>query len=178
LCKWTTSQQDESGFFRVYPESKSVFTHTHCYAIEGLLYAYGYLSDQIFLKSALKGVSWLIQIQKKYNIISDWIHDGKITKSIDSSSIAQFARILYITDAVDERKDHQITYKDVLKTLAKMQYVKTESPDKLGGFYLFEKDFKLFKFKISRLYSWPTMFAISTLTLPYYEEKATPLDLW
>lgn len=178
LCRWTMSQQDESGGFQANPRIRSVFTHTHCYAIEGLLFAYGYLGDSILLKSALKGISWLVRMQKSYGTIFDWVHDGKISGSIDSSAVAQFARIIYLLDALDKNEAYQDIYADVVHALLKMQCTETKDLDSTGGFYLFEKDFKLFRFKLPRLYSWPTMFAISALTLPYYVKKRTLLDLW
>ena len=177
LCGWTISQQNKLGYFRVNPERDSTFLHTHCYAIEGLLYAYECLGYDRYLKSALKGVTWLIQMQEMHNNSFDWIDNGNISRSIDTSSIAQFARIIYFLYFKENKEDYIDIYLNLIKELLKMQYNKNIRKDAFGGFYIFEKDFQLFRFRIPRLYAYPTIFAINALTLPD-RKKLSFLDLW
>jgi hypothetical protein len=50
----------------------------------------------------------------------------------------------------------------------------------LGGFYLIEFDMKLVKYKLRRLYSWATMFAIHALSLirESHLRKIENTELW
>lgn len=179
LCEWTISQQDSTGSFEVYPQSRSVFAHTHCYAIEGLMYASEYLSSKKFSLAAKSAVLWLVEVQKLYERMPDWFHEGKPSSTIDSSSLAQAIRILSFFKNRDGENLHcdDIT-STMLKHLLTMQCSSTRDSHALGGFYLTEYNAKLVKIKLPRVYSWPTMFAIHAFILLDDEKILGPLELW
>jgi len=81
-------------------------------------------------------------------------------------------------DAIDESRVFQRDYQSIIDSLLKMQYKKKENPEAFGGFYIFKRDLKLYEFFLPRLYCYPTIFAISALTLPYWGKRPLPLDIW
>jgi hypothetical protein len=155
-----------------------VFTHTHCYATEGLLYAYEFFEDKRFLSAVEKATSWLVKIQNLYRSFPDWIHDRKSSYTTNSSSLAQTVRILEILQDLKGDKNLAGTITKIKKKLLKMQCINTKDPNALGGFYLSEIDLKMIKYKLPRLYSWPTMFAVHAFLLAEDNQVSRPIDLW
>lgn len=179
LCYWVLTQQDHKGYFRVNPERKASFSHTHCYATEGLLYASLYLKDKQLFDAGKKASDWLIKIQRYDGSIPSWFDNGKIISSVDSSAVAQAVRlwkILY-SETGDQRYFDSI--KKGSRYLLSMQRMNSES-DMLRGFYLVEFDLKFFRYKLKRLYSWSTIFAIHSLALVNETSKSKILasELW
>ncbi len=175
LCEWTMSQQDSEGGFPAYYQSKSVFAHTQCYAIEGLTYASEYLGRRDFSLAAEKGVSWIIKAQQSYGRVPDWLHGAKPSSTIDSSALAQALRILTLFEDSDLSDESAST---ILRDLLSMQCTGSRDRHALGGFYLTEYNARLMKIKLPRVYSWPTMFAIHSFILRDDESSRNPLNLW
>lgn len=176
LCQWTISQQDQTGFFRVHSQSRSVFTHTHCYATEGLTYASEYFGDKQLLSATMNAALWLVRLQKLYKRIPAWLHNGRPSFDNDSSSLAQTIRILSVLADLKSDKLHYSII-TMLENLLKMQYTRTGDPDALGGFYLMETGSSLLKIRLPRLYSWPTMFSVHALLL-LGDGKTSGFRLW
>jgi uncharacterized protein YyaL (SSP411 family) len=164
LLKCLLSQQDREGYFKVTTNSNAVFLHTHCYAAEGLLYSYSQLGDAELYEAARKAGDWLIKIQRSDGSLPAWFNNGQIYRSIDSSAVAQAIRIWSVLYSGTGDMCYYESIKKALRYLLSMQCTKLSS-DMLGGFYLVEFDFKLIKYRIKSLYSWPTMFAIHALNL-------------
>jgi len=179
LCEWTMSQQDSAGGFPVYSQSISIFAHTHCYAVEGLMYASEYLGSKRFSFAAKKGLLWLLRMQELYGHIPDWFHGGNPDSTVDSSALAQVMRILSVfEDSEGNNLDCDDNTLTILKHLLAMQCVSTRDQHALGGFYLAEYNAKLMKIKLPRVYSWPTMFALHVFMLLDDEKIRGPLKLW
>ena len=164
LLQWVLAQQNPKGYFKVNPERKASFSHTHCYATEGLLYAYSCLKDKHLLDAGKKAGDWLIKIQRSDGSIPDWFNNGQIISSVDSSAVAQAVRLWSILYSETGNKRYYDSIKKGSRYLLSMQHMNSGS-GMLGGFYLVEFDFRLFKYKIKRLYSWSTIFAIHSLIL-------------
>jgi uncharacterized protein YyaL (SSP411 family) len=179
LCQWTMSQQDPTGSFRVHSQSRSAFTHTHCYATEGLICASEYFGDKQLLSAAMNAASWLVRLQKLYKRIPAWLHNGRPSFDNDSSSLAQAIRILGVLANLKSNKLHcaRTHIMAMLENLLKMQCTRTGDPDALGGFYLMETGSNLLKMKLPRLYSWSTMFSVHALLLSS-NEKTSGFQLW
>lgn len=69
VCRWVLRLQGEAGFFRAKEEESYVFTHAHCYATEGILYAYRATGTSELLDATLKAGEWLLSKQE---------HDGAL----------------------------------------------------------------------------------------------------
>lgn len=179
LCEWTISQQDSAGGFRVYSQSTSIFAHTHCYTIEGLMYASEYFGSENFSTPAKKAVLWLVTVQKLYECIPDWFHGRTPSLTVNSSSLAQAIRILIILKNLDRNNLHcDESTSAILKHLLTMQCTSSRDKHALGGFYLTEYNAKPLKIKLPRVYSWPTMFALQTFIFLNDKKIHGPLELW
>jgi len=179
LCYWALMQQDHKGYFKVNPESKASFLHTHCYATEGLLYAYLYLKDRQIFDAAEKAGRWLIKIQRSDGSIPSWFNNRKIISRVNSSAVAQAIRLWSILYHETGDQCYYDSIKKSSRYLLSMQHVDSDL-DRLGGFYLVEFDLKLIRYRIKRLYSWSTMFAIHALNLAddVLSRKIQESELW
>jgi uncharacterized protein YyaL (SSP411 family) len=63
LLKKCKRLQNEDGGFRINESSKRIMTHPHCYATEGVLYAYHTSRRQELLEVAKKSATWLRKAQ-------------------------------------------------------------------------------------------------------------------
>jgi len=179
LCEWTISQQDSTGGFSAYSQSTSIFAHTHCYAVEGLIYAARYLGSERFSLAAKNGVLWLLKVLERYGRIPDWLHGGEPASTVDSSSLAQAIRVLSVfKDSERANLCYDKSALAILKHLLAMQCTSSGDQHALGGFYLTEYNARLMKIKLPRVYSWPTMFALQAFTFLDDEAIREPLDLW
>jgi len=179
LCSWTMKQQDAQGYFRVTPGSTCSFSHTHCYATEGLLYAYGHLGSQLFLDAAIKALRWLIAIQREDGSIPDWFNSGNPIPSVDTSAVAQAIRLWSILYRKTGKKIYNAALRKAMGYLMSTQHI-CPGEESSGGFYLVEFDLKFIKYRIKRLYSWPTIFTIHALNLieDMTSKQISEIDLW
>lgn len=179
LCEWTLSQQKEGGVFPACSQNNSVFAHTQCYAIEGLMYASEYLNSERFFSAARKGVLQILKAQEMYGRIPDWLHGETPSSSVDSSSLAQALRILTILKGSNRNSSpYNGNTRQIMENLLLMQCTDSRDYHALGGFYLTEYDAKLMRIRLPRVYSWPTMFALHAVTLLLDEKNSGPLQLW
>jgi len=179
LFQWVLAQQDPEGYFKVNPGCKASFLHTHCYATEGVLYSYPYLKDKQLLDAGKKAGDWLIKIQRSDGSIPSWFNNGQIISSVDSSAVAQAVRLWSILYSETGDKRYYDSIKKGSRYLLSMQHMDSES-SMLGGFYLVEFDLKLIRYKLKRLYSWATMFAIHALNFAdeVPSRKIQKSELW
>jgi hypothetical protein len=63
VCRYTLSLQDTDGAFWSRPDRREVFTHAHCYACEGLLFAGHGLGESRYTTAAGRGIQWLADAQ-------------------------------------------------------------------------------------------------------------------
>lgn len=179
LFQWVLVQQDRKGYFKVNPERKACFLHTHCYATEGLLYSYPYLKDKQLLDAGKKAGDWLIKIQRSDGSVPSWFNNGQIISSVDSSVVAQAVRLWSILYSETRDKRYYESVKKASRYLLSMQHMKSEL-GMLGGFYLVEFDLRLIRYRLKRLYSWATLFAIHALNLAddISSSKIQESELW
>jgi hypothetical protein len=179
LCQWLLAQQDSQGHFRVSRNSNAFFSHTHCYAIEGLLYAYSHSRDKHLIDSAILAGDYLINMQGSDGSIPSWKNVPHILKYTDVSAVAQAIRLWSVLCSETKTPKYHRALKKALKYLITMQSLEHE-PNLRGGFYQAEFDLKLVKHKLKRLYSWTTMFAIHAMNLSndVLRRKIEGTELW
>jgi len=178
LLYWLLSQQEDKGYFRVNRRRDVSFLHTHCYATEGLLYAYSLLKDVQFYEAGKKACDWLVKIQRSDGSIPSWSNNN-LFPSVDSSAISQTIRLWSIMYSETGDKYYYDSIKKALKYLLSLQLILSNS-EISGGFYLIEFKTKFIKYRIKRLYSWPTIFAIHALSLAndIQNRKVQRTELW
>lgn len=179
LCNWLLSQQDSSGYFSVVSGSKVTFSHTHCYALEALLYAHEYLKDQSLFDAAKLGGDWLIKLQRNDGGIPAWTNTQHFVSYIDISAVAQAVRIWSVLYSETGSSTYGYAMEKALRYLTRMQSTK-QGIDTSGGFYLADLDFKVAKYRLKRLYSWPTIFAVHAKNLQHDMafKKVLGTELW
>ena len=108
VCDWVLSLQNEDGAFWVNQTKSYSYAHAHCYTVEGLLYAYDYFKDNLYLESIIKSIDWLKSnyYNNKIGILgvnkcSPWfIPDEQMTKNLFSKVYRTvFPRKIFAVDA-------------------------------------------------------------------------------
>lgn len=106
-CDYTMTLQTPEGAFQAVPADSEVFTHAHCYASEGLLYAGHRLSADKCRAAARRGIEWLERMQNRdgswhsrYHLAPSrharrWIADV-VARPRPSDAAAQAARLLLL----------------------------------------------------------------------------------
>jgi len=104
-CRYTLSLQDADGAFWSRPDRSGVFTHAHCYACEGLLFAGHALGEARYTAAAGRGIEWLADTQGSDGA---WLASHKTAWSLrgtlesirrprSSDAAAQAARLFSLT---------------------------------------------------------------------------------
>lgn len=188
ICNWGERLLGKDGIFWVNPRKKYVFTHSHCYATEGYLYAYYLSKKQEYLNIAQKAGEALIALQnqdgslyriyknkismkrwmnEKYRLsVKTWMNEKRSPwKTIDAT--AQAARIWTLLYSINKEKKYLEPAKKAIDFITKNQALDTDDENMFGGFYyqLCDKfgndDLKLEK----GMYTWCTQFSLSALML-------------
>ena len=139
VCNWVITLQSPDGSIWVNENKSYVYSHAHCYALEGLIYAYSVNKDSSFKEAILKGSSWLKKnINKRYSGIlgSHKINPQfdiieKYTKrkylktfrkyfprlEIATDASFQAARILLYMSSINNNKEDQIISERIINNL-------------------------------------------------------------
>jgi uncharacterized protein YyaL (SSP411 family) len=188
ICDWGMRLLDKDGLFWANNRKRYVFTHAHCYATEGYLYAYFFSEDPKYLEIAQEAGEALIKIQNDdgslYRIyknkismknqyangprmsVKRWHREKKYPwKTIDATS--QAARIWTLLYAIDNDKTYLAAAEKAVRFLAKHQVLKHNDKNMLGGLYyqlcdtFNDGDVKL----NGGMYTWCTQFSLSAFML-------------
>lgn len=180
LLNWALQLQNPDGSFKVTADDNYIFTHYHCYCIEGLLYGFQMFQDNRFIQSALKGAQWLLSAQnrdgslfKSYKWASRaYLSSNEHYKTLkqfirpkDIGVTAQAVRIWIGLSKYNKKDDFSRAAEKGARFIQSMQCKDDENLNSFGGFY--SSCYKLFGFsKLSfQLYPWTTMFACQALHL-------------
>ena len=160
ICNTFTKFQNPNGSFAVHMGGKSVNLHAHCYALEGLIYAYHVFKEPKYLESCKKALDWAIGIMNSDGSIPSWINFNYVSKACYPA--AQLIRILILISKIERN----LKYKNVASKLTNfILTLQSNSVDSKmnGGFY--EELYKsIFGWKKrSRINSWSSMFALQAL---------------
>lgn len=188
ICDWGRRLLDKDGFFWANTKKRYVFTHAHCYATEGYLYAYHFTEDPKYLEIARKAGEALIAIQNNdgslYRIyknkismknqygnrqrisVKRWRKEKKHPwKTIDATS--QAARIWTLLYSIENEKQYLAAAEKAAGFLAKHQVLDQDDKNMCGGLYyqlcdtLNNGDVKL----NGGMYTWCTQFSLSSFML-------------
>jgi uncharacterized protein YyaL (SSP411 family) len=198
VCNWGEKLLGRDGIFWANNKRKYVFTHAHCYATEGYLYAYYLSKNQEYLNIAKKAGEALIALQNRdgslfriyknkltmkrikenYRLsFSRWMKEKKYPwKTIDAT--AQAARIWALLYSIEKNEKYLKPAKHALDFIMKNQVLNTDDPNMIGGFYYQICDQNGGKNKeISRgMYTWCTQFALSAYMIASSAENNAAFD--
>ena len=176
VCDWVLGLQDSDGAFWSNNARSFVFTHSHCYAIEGLLYAFYRLKRNQYKNAAIKAGDWLIKAQNTDGSFYREYKTGKMKEKIlpkkTSDATAQAIRIWVILYYLTGEKKYVVFAKKSLEYLLSMQVEESEDSNKLGGFLYQSRNYLWFKHVVPEMMSWPAMFSIQALLMLGDVERA------
>lgn len=162
ICDWALGQQLEDGRFLCISEENITNAHPHCYGIEGLLYAGIYLNEEKYIKSAIKGIVWLLDKQlPNGGIPSEFIGERIVLKE-RCDALAQMIRLSLIT--LDMRKLSEKYTPSIAKMINRLLEFQSQELDlsaKGGFYYIMYSDGN----KVNHINSWATMFALQALCM-------------
>jgi hypothetical protein len=188
VCDWGKSLLAKDGLFWANTRKKYVFTHAHCYATEGYLYAYFLTGKPEYLEIAQKAGNALLDRQNQdgslYRIYKNkllmknqyddrfrmsfkrWRNEKKLPwKTIDATS--QAARIWGLLYSVNHNPQFLKAAEKAIGFLLKNQVLETDDQNMFGGlFYQLRDDANGTGPKVNGgMYTWCTQFSLSAFML-------------
>jgi len=165
VCDWVLELQDDDGGIRASRRTDQVVSHTHCYAIEGLLYAYHHFRDEQYLEAAKRAANWLLTAQHADGSIAiaykrKWRDMGRrivevIRPRRVSDATSQAIRIWTLLYQLDGNPAWLRAGERAANFLGRLQAGTQYGRNARGGFYYWQGH--------PVLYAWPAMFAAHAL---------------
>lgn len=191
VLSWTLLQQNKDGSFRAEPENDYIFTHSHCYVLEALIYSAGILNSEDLLQSAYKGAFWMEKVQNKDGAMYKYygknlypllrqiprshLLKGFIAPPRENGPTAQAARIWLILFQLTGNKSFYLAMLKALKYLIERQSLCNTAVGVRGGIPSYSRKF-FGRYWNSHIYSsWEAMFACH-LFIMYSAEMKSDTD--
>ncbi len=184
LLKWAAGLQADDGAFWSNEHKKTVFTHSHCYCVEGFLYACFATGNETYTSIALRGIEWLSNAQladgslnyqyKNRLSVLDGLKDRFIRRKT-SDATAQAVRLWLLADSFESRKKYEAYAGKGIEFLSMMQSNSVEDDNMLGGLIYREKESIVSKTIQPVLYSWCTQFAVQAFMM-WLQKKSGSLS--
>lgn len=187
VCDWVLSIQDSDGAFWVNPSKSHVYTHAHCYTIEGLLFAFNHFHEKKYLIAIQKACYWCINNLDKntFSLLgtykcSKWFNSTETftnfklfklyrhlspRREIAVDATIQTARAIYYYSLITGEDDLLIYANNILTIFIKLVETKSkidESKDGLTSRLILTR-FKNRKSPI--LATWPVQFYLGALDI-------------
>jgi len=193
LLGWSRKMQNRDGSFKAIRDENFIFTHAHCYATEGIIFAYKYFKDEKYIKSILDSAAWLLKVQNKdgsffdyyelpnipmrfirtKNIIKKMYHgtikgeSNAIIKIKRTDATAQAARIMLFAHLLNHNMKYKKAAKKAVTFLQKMQS-NSKNKNERGAVCFSLLDLIGLKRKSILYNSWSSMFAANAM---YYMNR-------
>ena len=172
VCNWGLRLQDSDGIFWANPKKKYVFTHAHCYATEGYLYAYHIFKEPKYLEISKISADGLIKLQNKdgslYRIYKNRILvksriKEKIYPQKTTDATAQAVRIWLILHSITNDEKYLKAAQKSISFLEGMQELASKDDNMVGGFYYQRCDTFRTRKLSNMMFAWCTEFSIAAL---------------
>jgi hypothetical protein len=171
LCDWALSCQREDGLFWANTYKEHVYSHAHCYALEGLLFAYHFFKEESYLTAVEKGANALRKIQQRSGAIPEIPFDRRINlqriKNILGRSTtdctAQAIRIWISLDVLSGRTDFSVCIENAVSWLLSMQIDKNIDLSGAGALYYDTVQWGFYSSRGKLLPTWCTQFFLHAL---------------
>jgi hypothetical protein len=198
-CDWGCQLLEKDGLFWANTKKKYVFTHAHCYATEGYLYAYHFTRKPEYLDIARKAGDALIRLQNQdgslYRIyknkismknqygdrhkmsIKRWLNEKRFPwKTIDATS--QAARIWALLYSIKNEEKYLAAANKAVGFLKKSQVLNANDRNMQGGLYyqLCDKADGGEQKLNGGMYTWCTQFSLSAFMLLESAQKDLTFD--
>jgi uncharacterized protein YyaL (SSP411 family) len=160
VCDWVLHLQNDNGSFRASETVKYTFTHAHCYATEGLIYAYSCLKENSYLEAVSKAGRWLLDVQNKDGSFDRYHYKLKGIQIKTTDATAQAIRIWMVLFKLTGEKHYFDAAVKSAKFLMTMQCLSKADLNAFGGIFYQSSE----RFGLRHIYplivAWPTMFSI------------------
>lgn len=182
--RWSREIQNDRGAFSAGAHTDYIFTHAHCYAAEGIIYAYHFFKNEKILETFLNSLDWLLEAQnpdgsffdyyglpglfirlkESKNILRSIYHsiysvDSKrIIRLKRSDTTAQAARILLLGYSISYQSKYKEAAEKAVGFIDKMQSI-NKSQDVNGSICFGCLDLWGIRRKSILYPSWSSLFA-------------------
>lgn len=163
VCNWVLNLQKRNGAFIAKESESFVFTHAHCYATEGLLYAYLSLGNKKYLKAVRDSGKWLIQAQNIDGSLHSCYNKHVLLPRKMTDATAQASRIWIILYHLTGEKDYLDASRRSAKFLVHMQCQEKNDPNAFGGLFYQSREVWKLRYVYPIINTWPLIFAIHAL---------------
>jgi len=161
LLDWAVSLQSGNGRFRLNKNISLTFTHFHCYATEGFLYAYALLNDEKYFDIAKRGGEWLASVQNEDGSLYRWYpYSPKVKGFIPIDMIYREKAHDATAQAIRIWKALKINKKGIANA---EKYL--ESQLNGSGLPLVKRKYLFYWTTPKEIWSWPTFFYIHAVIM-------------
>jgi hypothetical protein len=164
VCAWVLNLQIENGAFSTTESRSYIFTHAHCYATEGLLYAYLSLGHKEYLEAIVNSGKWLIQAQNKDGSLYSFYNRHVLLPNKTTDATAQASRIWTILYHLTGERDYLHAAQKSARFLAHMQCQEKSDPNAFGGLFYQSREVGKLRYIYPILNTWPLIFAVHALS--------------
>jgi uncharacterized protein YyaL (SSP411 family) len=165
VCDWVLGLQDDDGAFRANTRTRQIVSHPHCYATEGLLYAYHTLGTDRYLDACRRAGEWLLSAQNRDGSINIaykqrwWGMGRRVTEKFFprrvTDATAQAVRIWLILYYLDGARRFLDAGHKARGFLHELQCTSSSDRNAVGGIYFWPGH--------PMMFAWCTMFAVGAL---------------
>jgi len=163
VCDWILKLQKRNGAFKATENESHTFTHAHCYATEGLLYAHLTLNNEKYLHAVKESAKWLIQAQNRDGSLYRHYDKHVLLPTKTTDATAQAARIWIILHYLTGEKDYLDAARKSAKFLVDMQCQENNDPNAYGGLFYQLREFWKLRYVYPVINTWPLIFTMHVL---------------
>ncbi len=181
----TLELQHEDGSFWANDREAYVFTHAHCYALEGFLHGQMKTQDESYYETFKRGVDWLMDVQTADGALlrdykadprySRYLKADRIFSLCTSDATAQAVRLWTIMYVKSHEEKYRESAQRGIGFLKRMQCLEERDPNMLGAFFYQVRRSRLFRSRTPVMYTWCTLFASAAMSM-YREAEGKSAD--
>ena len=192
-CNWALQLQNLDGGIWRNKQRDYIFTHAHCYATEGLIYAAWVLEEEVHKQAVMKAADWLLLHQGKdgsflyeyensvrgmKRLVQNVQHNNyrELLRKKRTDATAQAVRIWLILYCLFNDSKYLRASQSAIDFLFNVQCINSSDKQQVGGIYHGCLDLLLFQLPEHTLSSWCTMFSASALYM-FNEARHNRLDV-
>ncbi len=171
VCDWGLKLQTSDGAFWANTQRTHVFTHAHCYATEGLLFAAHRLQEARYSRAAEKAGRWLLQAQDDQGAVHQYYKGHPhglfrwwvecLAPALASDATAQAIRIWRILYAQTGDPAFQEGVQRALRYLQSVRIKRPDEPRINGALWYRMRRVARTRWHGTMVFSWPVMFALA-----------------
>lgn len=191
---WIVALQNPDGSFRANIKENYIFTHAHCYTLEGLLYAYSILGSKSYLDPLIRGGRWLISKQNKDGSLYKYYGQDikaylrkapyrrkflrRFLRPRDTGPVAQTLRIWLSLYYIIGDKTFWDRASKAIDSLLSMQVLNRRDRNTFGGFFASVEKYGYFNRYSPLLSPWECMFICHAIIILQFRDPVGKEQVW